>query len=177
MVWGARGSRGYGARMKSELAEQLCVASRMAKIRATCTCLCSSIPTHLVRAPSLPPLPPQGRCPTPNPALLISAGPVAKEKTGDGEGRGTVLRPCGGQSLQISQPNLGPFPPGVCAQQALLRRPPRRPPRRPRSLKRAPQDSGLRRRAFVLRPQGQRGGWALMTDSAFVFVNTPRQRR
>lgn len=67
---------------------------------------------------------PQGRCPTPNPALLISAGPVAKEKTGDGEGRGTVPQPCGGQSLQISQPNLGPFPLGVCAQQALLRQPP-----------------------------------------------------
>lgn len=75
----------------------------------------SSTPPSTTYPSSIPP----SYCPTPDPTLPIPAGPVAKT----GMRRGTVFHPCGGQSLWIRQPNLGPSPLGSRAQQALFNPP------------------------------------------------------
>lgn len=80
--------------------------------------------------------------------------------------RRTVFHPCGGQSLWIRQPSLGPSPPGSGAQQA-----PSSPPKRTEAFEMSPQtpDSG------DVPLFASCGGWgALMPDSIFVFVNMPR---
>lgn len=64
--------------------------------------------------------------------------------------RGTVFHPCGGQSLWIRQPSLGPSPLGSSAQQA-----PTSPPE-DGGLWNEPPDSRLQRHAFV---RGLQGGW------------------
>lgn len=80
--------------------------------RVCCDMPISSTPNSTTYPSSMPP----SYCPTPDPTLLISAGPAAKT----GMRGGTVFHPCGGQSLWIRQPNLGPSPLGSCAQQAFF---------------------------------------------------------
>lgn len=162
MKWsgGTGRSQGGAVQMKSGLAEQPSVASCSctAMIRARACVFDGPHPFRHTQSEHLPFLrAPRGRCPTPDPALLISAGPVAKRKSRGcgGEGhRSAALRGAvtADQSAQLRAFSSGRLCPAGHPQAPL------RPPGRPRSLKRAPQDSGLWRRAFVLWPQGGRKG-------------------
>lgn len=118
-------------------------------------------PPHLLRPPTPPPYPPATA------PHLTPPCPALQGLSQKGMRRGTVFHPGGGQSLWISQPSLGPSPLGSGAQQA-----PSSPPQRTESFEMSPQtpDSGDV-------PLFGSGGGALMTDSIFVFVNMPRQRR
>lgn len=97
----------------------------------------------------------------PHPAHLCRA---SRKKKGMRR-EGTVFRPCGGQSLQISQANLGPSPPGACAQQALLS-----PPSGLRSLKWAPR---LQTAETCLCPLATGGHWWL-TPSLCLWTRHAR---
>lgn len=121
---------------------------------------CRSRP-HRVWPPSLPPRPPATALHLTPPCSSLQG---QSQKTGMRR-EGTAFRPCGGQSLQITQANLGPSPPGACAQQALLS-----PPRGLRSLKWAPR---LQTAETCLCPLAPGGHWWL-TPSLCLWTRHAR---
>lgn len=147
--------------MKSRLAEQPNVApcSRTAPICARAS-VCNATIHSDTPSPSTFPSsePPRATALHLTPPCSSLKGQSQKGKAGDGEGRGwdrsaalwgAVTADQSAQLRAFSSGRLCPAGPPQTAPQ---------PPRRPRSLKRAPQDSALWRRPFVLRPQGGRKG-------------------